>query len=78
MNITKMVFPNKFEESSGKGGCVLRWRASNVTQPCNNWRRGFRFTALSAPAKAVEAIHDVMPPVLFQGFSWASIDHVTC
>jgi len=31
---------------------------------------------LSAPAEAVEAIHDVMPPVLFQGFSWVSIDHV--
>jgi len=31
---------------------------------------------LSAPAAAVEAIHGVMPPVLFQGFSWASIDHV--
>jgi len=28
---------------------------------------------LSAPAEAVEAIHG---PVLFQGFSWASIDHV--
>jgi len=31
---------------------------------------------LSAPAEAVEAIHSVMPPVLFQGFSWASIYHV--
>jgi len=31
---------------------------------------------LSVPAEAVEAIHGVMPPVLFQGFSWASIDHV--
>ena len=31
---------------------------------------------LSAPAEAVEAIHGVMPPVLFQGFSWASIDHI--
>ena len=31
---------------------------------------------LSAPAEAVEAIHGVMPPVLFQGFSWASTDHV--
>ena len=29
---------------------------------------------LSAPVEAVEAIHGVMPPVLFQGFSWASID----
>ena len=31
---------------------------------------------LSAPAEAVEAIHDVMPPVLFQDFSWASVDPV--
>ena len=31
---------------------------------------------LSAPAEAVEAIHGVMPPVLFQGLSWASVDHV--
>ena len=31
---------------------------------------------LSAQAQAVEAIHGVMPPVLFQGFSWVSIDHV--
>jgi len=31
---------------------------------------------LSAPAEDVEAVHGVMPPVLFQGFSWASIDHV--
>jgi len=31
---------------------------------------------LSAPAEGVEAIHGVMPPVLFQGFSWASVDHV--
>jgi len=31
---------------------------------------------LSSPAEAVESIHSVMPPVLFQGFSWASIDHV--
>jgi len=31
---------------------------------------------LSAPAETVEAIHGVMPPALFQGFSWASIDHV--
>jgi len=31
---------------------------------------------LSAPAEAVEAIHGIMPPALFQGFSWASIDHV--
>ena len=31
---------------------------------------------LSAPAEAVEAIYGVMPPVLFRGFSWASIDHV--
>ena len=28
---------------------------------------------LSAPAVAVEAIHGVMPPVLFQGFSLVSI-----
>jgi len=28
---------------------------------------------LSAPAEAVEAIHGVMPPVLFQGFSWAGL-----
>ena len=56
---------------------TLRWRASIVTQPCNNWRRGLRSPLLSAPAEAVEAIHGVMPPVLFQGFSWASIDHVT-
>jgi len=31
---------------------------------------------LSAPAEAVEAIHGFIPPVLFQGFSWASIHHV--
>ena len=31
---------------------------------------------MSALAEAVEVIHGVMPPVLFQGFSWASIDHV--
>ena len=31
---------------------------------------------LSVPAEAVEAIHGVMPPVLFKGFSWASIDNV--
>ena len=31
---------------------------------------------LSAQEAALEAIHGVMPPVLFQGFSWASIDHV--
>ena len=55
----------------------LRWRASNVTQPCNNLRRGFRFTALERPSRScVEAIHGVMPPVLFQGFSWASINNV--
>ena len=54
----------------------LRWWESNVMQPCNNWRRGFQLTALGAPAEAVEAIHGVMSPVLFQGFSWASVDHV--
>jgi len=31
---------------------------------------------LSTPAEAVEAIHGVMPPVLFQGFSWCSVHHV--
>jgi len=31
---------------------------------------------LSVPAEAVEAIHGVMLPVLFHGFSWASIDRV--
>ena len=36
----------------------------------------FRFTALGAQAEAVETIHGVMPPDLFQGFSWASIEHV--
>jgi len=29
---------------------------------------------LSAQAEAVEAIHGAMPPVLFQGFAWASIE----
>ena len=24
----------------------LRWRPSNIMQPCNNWRRGFQFTTL--------------------------------
>ena len=28
---------------------------------------------LSAPAEAVEAIHGVMPPVLFHSFYWASM-----
>ena len=32
--------------SRQRGNDNLRWRASNVTQPCNKWRRGFRFTAL--------------------------------
>jgi len=31
---------------------LLRWRASNVTQPCNNWRHGFRFTALECPSRS--------------------------
>jgi len=31
---------------------------------------------LTSPAEAVEAIHGVMPPVMFQGCSWTSIDHV--
>jgi len=31
---------------------------------------------LSTPTEAVEVIHGVMPPVFFQGFSWASTDHV--
>ena len=31
MNITKMVFPNKFEKSSGKGGCVLKGLSTVAT-----------------------------------------------
>jgi len=66
------------EPPGWKEVCVLvlclRWRASNNTQPCNNWRRDFRFSALSTPAEVVEVIHGVMPPVLFQGFSWPFID----
>ena len=49
---------------------TLRWRASNVTQLCNNWRRGLRFTALERPSRNYrDPIHVVMPPVLFQGKS---------
>ena len=31
---------------------------------------------LNTPAESVEAVQGVMPPVLLQGCSWASIDHV--
>ena len=31
MNSTKMVFPNKFEKSSGKGGCVLKGLSTVAT-----------------------------------------------
>ena len=29
----------------------LRWREGNVMQPCNNWRRSLRFTALECPSR---------------------------
>jgi len=44
----------------------LRWRASNVMQPCNNWRRGFRFTALECPSRSG------------RGHPWCPWCHATC
>jgi len=52
----------------------LRWRASNVTQPCNNWRRGLRFTALERPSRSCRGhpqCHATCPvPRLFLGLYW--------
>jgi len=45
----------------------LRWWASNVTQPCNNWRHGLRFTALERPSRSCRG--HPWCHVLFQGFS---------
>ena len=53
---------------------TLKWRASNITKPCNNWSRGLQFTALEHPSRSC------------RGHQWchatclvprASIDHVT-
>ena len=33
-------------------GMLVRWQASNVTQPRNNWRRGLQFTALERPSRS--------------------------
>ena len=54
----------------------LKLTASNVTQPAIIWGVVSNSLLLSTPAEAVEAIHGFMPPVVFQGFSWAFIDHV--
>ena len=52
----------------------LRWRASNNTQPCNNWRRGFRFTALEPPSRSCRGhpcCHATcLVPRLFVGLYW--------
>ena len=53
---------------------TLRWRASNITQPCNNWRRGFRFTALERPSRSCRGhpwCHATcLVPRLFLGLYW--------
>ena len=53
---------------------VLRWRASNVMQPCNNWRRGFRFTALECRSRSCRGhprCHATcLVPRLFLGLYW--------
>ena len=53
---------------------LLRWRASNVTQPCNNWRCGFRFTALERPSRSCRGhpwCHATcLVPRLFLGLYW--------
>jgi len=52
----------------------LRWRASNVTQPCNNWRRGHRFTAFERPSRSCRGhprCHATcLVPRLFLGLYW--------
>ena len=54
----------------------LRWRASNVTQPCNNWRRGLRFTVLERPSRSCRGHPWCHATCLVPRLSWASIDHV--
>ena len=52
---------------------ILRWWASNVTQPCNNWR-GFRFTAIERPSRSCRGhpwCHATyLVPRLFLGLYW--------
>jgi len=53
---------------------VLRWRAKNVTQPCNNWRRGLWFTALECLSRSCRGhprCHATcLVPRLFLGLYW--------
>ena len=53
---------------------TLRWRASNVTQPCNNWRCGLQFTALERPSRSCRGhprCHATcLVPRLFLGLYW--------
>ena len=57
-----------------KSRLQLRWRASNVTQRCNNWRRGFRFTTLERPSRSCRGhpwCHATcLVPRLFLGLYW--------
>ena len=51
---------------------TLRWRASNITKPCNNWRCGLQFTTLEHPSRSCRGLpwcHDTCP------VPRASIDH---
>jgi len=52
----------------------LRWGASNVTQPWNNWRHGFRFIALERPSRSCRGHpwrHAIcLVPKLFLGLFW--------
>ena len=54
-------------------GCWL-WRASNVTQLCNNWRRGLQFTALERRSRSCRGHpwHQATChfPRLFLGLYW--------
>ena len=53
---------------------ALRWRASPVMQPCNNWRHGFRFTTLERPSRSCRGhpwCHAIcLVPRLFLGLYW--------
>jgi len=57
---------------------ILRWQASNVTQPCNNWRRGFRFTTIECPSRSCKVYPwchaTCLVPRLFLGLYWPRSD----